>query len=624
MSQLSSYPAIKDYALIGDCRTAALVSKGGSLDWLCLPRYDSPSIFAALLDRQKGGHFYIRPVGSYEVTRRYIPGTNVLETTFETSTGVVKLTDLMPVAGEEEKQLLFLPEREVLRKIECVSGRVDIEVAYQPRLNYARQTPRIYRQGNLGLVCEHRSQVLLLRSDIPLTVRSDKSGADGNITLEAGDRHYTSLTFTEGQPAVIPPLGDTAEAKVQRTTNWWRQWLAQCQYQGPYKEAVLRSALTLKLMTYAPSGAIVAAPTTSLPEQMGGVRNWDYRYCWLRDASLTLNALFELDFNAEGAAFIDWLLHTTWKTHPHLQVLYDIYGESRVPEKVLEHLEGYKQSRPVRIGNGARSQLQLDVYGEVVDAAYEYVARGGVLDTFEERMLVGIGEQVAKSWQKPDEGIWEVRSGRHHHTHSKVMCWVALDRLLRLNKEGILTVPEDEFAQERAKIRDAVEEHAYNEELQSYVSIFDGSEVDASLLLMPLHGYTQAGSPRMRSTIEQIEKQLGHNGLIYRYSHSVDDGLPPGEGAFGICSFWAITVKAMQGRREEAKTDFERILAYANDVGLLAEEIEPETGQALGNFPQAFTHIGLIHAALALEEPAAASTLPTHEAQDSISYPETS
>ncbi len=597
----SAYRPIKDYALIGDCRTAALVSKGGSIDWLSLPRFDSPSVFAALLDKQVGGRFCIRPVGTYDVERRYIPDTNVLETTFRLASGTLRLTDLMPVTGEAEKSLLLRPDREILRKVECTAGRVDVEVCYEPRFDYAQSKPRIEQQGKLGLICESRARVLVLRSDMPLVIRGDASGADAHFSLHQGDCRYASLTFAEEEPAVIPPLGKIAEDKIQETIRWWRGWVEVCHYDGPYQEAVRRSALTLKLMTYAPSGAIVAAPTTSLPEQMGGVRNWDYRYCWLRDASLTLNALFELDFNAEGAAFIDWLLHATWLTHPHLQVLYDVYGESHVPESILEHLEGYRGSSPVRIGNGAQDQLQLDVYGEVIDAAYEFVARGGILDRFEVRMLVGLGETVADSWMEKDEGIWEVRSGRHHHTHSKVMCWVALDRLLKLAEEGIITVPRERFAEERTKIRDVVEERGYNEELESYVSVFGGQQVDASLLLMPLHGYTEADSERMRGTVRLIEERLGHDGLVYRYSHEVDDGLPPGEGAFGICSFWAVSVAAMQGHHDEAREKFEQILSYANDVGLLAEEIEPETGEALGNFPQAFTHIGLIHAALALE-----------------------
>lgn len=619
----SPYPPIKDYALIGDCRTAALVSKAGSIDWLSLPRFDSPSVFAALLDQEIGGRFSICPVGDFSVSRRYIPGTNVLETTFQLDSGVLRLTDLMPVAKEEDKGRVLRPDREILRKIECTAGRVDIEVAYEPRFEYATVTPRLKQQGRLGIVGESRAAVLLLRSDMPLVIRGDSSGADAHFSMRSGDRRYASLTFASGEPAIVPPLGEAAEAKVTDTIEWWQEWIGQCQYRGPYEDAVERSALTLKLMTYAPSGAIVAAPTTSLPEQMGGVRNWDYRYCWLRDASLTLSALFELDFNAEGAAFLDWLLHATWLTHPELQVLYDVYGESRVPERELEHLEGYRRSSPVRVGNGALNQLQLDVYGEVVDAAFEFVARGGRLDRFEARMLVGLGEVVSTKWQEPDEGIWEVRSGRHHHTHSKVMCWVALDRLLKLADQGLISVPEEAFEEERSRIREAIETYGFNDELNSYVSIFEGDRVDASLLLMPLHGYISADHPRMKSTLQLIQERLGHNGLLYRYSHNVDDGLPPGEGAFGICSLWAISVAAMQGKQDEARRKFEQILDYSNDVGLLAEEIEPGTGNALGNFPQAFTHIGLIHAALALESRAAIKRDWVPPAVRSMDSPET-
>jgi GH15 family glucan-1,4-alpha-glucosidase len=352
-------------------------------------------------------------------------------------------------------------------------------------------------------------------------------------------------------------------------------------------------------MAYAPSGAVVAAPTTSLPERAGGVRNWDYRYCWLRDASLTLQALYDLGYTWEAEAFLSWLVYTTRITWPELQVVYDVFGETRLREQELEHLSGYRESRPVRVGNAADGQFQLDTYGELIDAVYEFVSRGGRLDRATRRLLVGLGRTVCERWHEPDEGIWEIRSHRRHHTLSKAMCWVALDRLLRLDREGHIRVPTEQFAAQLDSIREEIETRGYSEDLQSYVTAFDLEDVDASLLLLARYGYVEPTAPRMRSTYERLIQRLGQGGLLHRYL-SNHDGLPSGEGAFGICGFWAVEYLARRGSTEEARSRFEHLLSFRNDVGLMAEEIDPATGEALGNFPQAFTHVGLIDAALSI------------------------
>lgn len=592
---------IGDYALIGDCRSAALVSRDGSLDWLCFPRFDSPSVFAALLDAERGGCFRIRPVGAFRSSRRYLPRTNVLETTFQTPSGTFVLRDLMPVSSEAAKRRRLRPQHQVLREAKGRAGDVEVEVTYEPRPGYAAHRPRIADRGDHGFQCDAGRGLLVLRSELPLRLAPDAASAGGIVRVRAGERFFLSLTYDQDGPATLPPLGEQARAQVEESADWWRDWIGRCAYRGPYRDAVLRSALALKLLTFAPSGAIVAAPTTSLPERAGGPRNWDYRYCWLRDASFTVNALLSLGFDAEAEAFFGWILHATRLSWPALQVVYNVYGETRLPERELPHLRGCAGSSPVRIGNDAHDQLQLDVYGEVIHAAAQFAARGRQFDRDTARFLNTLGETVCQRWREADEGLWEGRSGRFQHMHSKVLCWVALDRLIAMHDRGLLDADVQRFRAERDALRSQVEERGYNDALGSYTGTLDGDELDASLLTLPLYGYADASSPRMRSTLARIREVLGVNGLIYRYDQSTPDGLPPGEGAFGICSFWAVECLALAGDVEEAVTAFERLLACQNDLGLFAEEIDPETGAALGNFPQAFTHVGLINAALAIE-----------------------
>jgi GH15 family glucan-1,4-alpha-glucosidase len=586
---------ISDYAIIGDCRSAALISRQGSIDWLCVPRFDSPSVFGALLDPVSGGTFRVAAAGAASVARRYIGETNVLETTFTTATGVLRLTDAMPVADEATKARTLWPDHEILRCLECVSGEVDVDVVFAPRPDYAR-SPGLLRPGpSRTLLCEHGPLVMALRSDVPLMLSADRCTASGRSTMSAGTRAVIGLAFADGLPLVLPAAGEHAWSLVAQSIAWWENWAAQLTYDWRYRDAVLRSALALKLLTFAPSGAMVAAATTSLPEQIGGIRNWDYRYCWLRDASLTLRALVDAGFAEEAEAFLSWLLHATRMTQPRLQILYNVWGESDLPESELSHLAGYADSRPVRIGNDAAGQLQLDVYGEVVDAAFIYTQNGGTLDRTTGRMLVGLGRTVCAIWRQPDEGIWEPRSGRRQNTQSKVMCWVALDRLIALHDEGHITGSIDGFAAARDAIRTEIESRAWNPDLQSYTAAFEGGTVDAVLLRMSISGYADPKGSRMCQTIARIREHLGEGGYLYRYRE--EDGLPQGEGAFLICSFWLVEALARAGLLDEAAAELERLIAAANDVGLLAEEIDPASGALLGNFPQAFSHVGLINAA---------------------------
>ena len=587
--------AIGDYAAIGDGRSVALVGRDGSIDWLCWPRFDSPSLFGRILD-PSAGHWRIAPVAPSRTERHYIENTNVLQTRFDTGTGSLVLTDLMPVASEKEKERLLLPEREILRLIECERGEVEIEWSFEPRPGYGLGTTAVRRAGQLGFRAQTGMGLLTLRTDLPADYSDGRIG--GRARLSAGAAAYSSLTFAADGPAALPPLGEWSRAALDRTVHWWQSWVASARYDGPCREAVIRSALALKLMVYAPSGAVVAAPTTSLPERIGGPHNWDYRFCWLRDASLTVRALTGLGYMDEAHAFVNWLLHATRLTRPELRVLYDVYGNPPPDERTLDRLSGYQGSRPVRVGNLAVDQRQLDVYGEVIDAVAHFVQAGGSLDRETQGVLRSWGEYICRHWDEPDEGIWEPRSGRANHTHSRVLSWVALDRLLQLHaKDHVRWAPAAKLAENRDAIRRQVETRAWNPALESYVAEQDGDRLDATLLLLAWYGFEPPDSERMDKTYRRVRERLGAgDGLLYRFNADT-----PGEGAFGICSFWAAEYLALGGgTAEEARGLFERLCRYANDVGLFAEEIDPGTGAALGNFPQAFTHVGLINAALTL------------------------
>src|SRR5579872_3862300 len=573
-----SFPEINDYAVIGDCRTAALVSKYGSIEWLCWPRFDSPSLFAAILDRERGGFWKIAPVGPRSVKREYIKDTNVLKTEFQTGTGTAELVDLMPVRDAAAESMV--PDHEVIRQFTCTSGEVDVEIALVPRANYGANVVAIRDRGKLGFRVVNGRGVHWLRASIPLN--TEDSGAFGKTTLHAGQSLVFSLTYSLSSPAVLPPL-ELIPRRIEVCVDWWQKWAAKAEYDGHFRDEVVRSALALKLMIFAPSGAIIAAPTTSLPERIGGDLNWDYRFCWLRDASLTIRALIELGFWLEATSFLDWMLHATRLTQPELKILYTLYGNRPPAERESSILRGYRGSTPVRIGNAARDQLQLDVYGEVVDAAAQFSFHGGELDREMQKVLIGFGDYVAKHWDTPDQGIWEPRTAPQNHTHSRLLCWTALDRLITLSENGALKGGRiDEYKKQAEAIRQQIQQRAWNEKLQSYVSELDGEKVDSSLLLLSWYGFEKPDGHRMRGTYRRLRERLSTSeGLLYR-----SEDLPP-EGTFAICSFWEAEYLALGGGTTKQARDLIKTLTkYRNDLGLFGEEIDENTGQALGNFPK--------------------------------------
>lgn len=588
-------PGIKDYAIIGDCRTAALISREGSIDWLCLPDFSSSSVFARLLD-PRGGHFSIAPSAEFATRRRYLSRSAVLETLFETETGRARLIDLCPIVdgvGSLE------PMREILRIIEGIEGYVDLEIEFAPRPDYGRAKPELRHVTDDVWRCGW-NELLLLNSRLRLA----ECGASlrGAVRLTAGMREHVSLAYVDRDIGTIAPLGTEADARCERTLAWWRDWSKACRYDGPERDIVLRSAITLKLLTFCLSGAVVAAPTTSIPEAIGGSRNWDYRYCWLRDAGLTMSAFLGLGFHQEASMYLGWLLHATRLGRPKLSILYDVYGRTNLRERKLDWFAGHCNSSPVRIGNDAVGQFQLDVYGQVIAAAQSYAASGHELEPAEARMLAGFGKVVCARWREPDNGIWEIPGRRRPYTFSKVMCWVALDKLLWLHEKGIVRLGSNEkrFRQTREDIAECIESQGFDADLESYTGTLGAKNVDAASLLMPFFGYREYSDPRAVSTYNRVQAELGSHELLYRYAPGYD-GLPGKQGAFGMCSFFAVGHLAMRGLVGEAQCLFEHLCSFGSDLGLFAEEIEPESARALGNYPQAFTHAGLIYSALSIQ-----------------------
>ena len=596
--------ALDDHAAIGNCKTLALVSRLGSLDWLCLPHFSGESIFAALLDEERGGRFSLRPAGSVvETHQSYLEGSNVLRTVMRGEHGVLEVIDGMTVTQADGPAGAELePAHEIFRSVRCLEGEIDLEAAYEPRPGYARRRPRLASRGRLGWQCTGDGTHLHLLSDLafepagPCCLRACER-------LHAGDRRQVSLTSSENEIAVVLPIGQALEERIAQTNDWWRAWCAKCRYDGPWRDAVTRSALTLKLLTYCLSGAIVAAGTTSMPAGEDGRRNWDYRYCWLRDTSLALRAFLGLGHVDESVAFLAWLLHATRLTQPRLQVVYDVFGEASLPEKTVPGLRGWRGRGPVRVGNAACGQEQLDLYGELLATAREFVEQGGRLDRYEQRLVAGFARAAAGCWRRPDQGIWEIRLPPRHNTHSKLMCWVALDAALWLHERIGLPVDVALMTRERAAIRADIDAHAWDAAQDGYIGWYGGGEADASVMLMMRMGYLPPDDPRMLGTLALIDRQLGvDGGLLYRYPPGpASDGVPGGEGLFLLCSFWHVEAMVLQGRVAEAQRLFERLLSLRSPTGLYSEEFDLASRAGRGNFPQAFSHVGLIAAAQALE-----------------------
>ncbi len=581
---------IEDYAIVGDLHTAALIGTDGSMDWLCLPHFDSPACFAALLDSPAAGRWLLAPAsGGTCTTRSYRPGTLILESEWESPEGRVRVTDFMPPRDEVV---------DVVRIVEGLRGSVRMRGELALRFDYGQVVPWV-RRDERGIQAVAGPDAAYL--DTPAPVRGENLHTVSDFTVQAGDRVPFVLTWT---PSHLPrPRSVDPETALQATQEFWTEWSGRSQVAGPYKDAVQRSLITLKALTYAPTGGIVAAATTSLPEQIGGPRNWDYRYCWLRDATLTLQSLLAAGYTDEAAAWREWLLRAVAGNPAKLQIMYGISGRRRLPETELTWLTGYEGSLPVRTGNAAAGQLQLDVWGEVLDGLS--LTRNALLTAPDDSwdLQTALMEHLEGAWDQPDNGLWEIRGPRRHFTHSKVMAWVAADRMVKGVRGSGLPGPVDRWAALASTIHAEVMTRGYNAELNTFVQSYDRTDLDASLLLIPRVGFLPPDDPRVIGTIEAIQRDLTQDGLVLRYrSQSSDDGLPGGEGVFLACSFWLVDALHGAGREDEAVALFERLLSLRNDVGLLSEEWDPVANRQLGNTPQAFSHFALVNSALQLHQ----------------------
>lgn len=586
------YTPIEDYGVVGNLQTCALVAPDGSVDWFPFPHVESPSVLGAILDADRGGRFRIAPAGSFEATQAYVEGTNVLETTFETADGTATLTDFLPPAGRVDQ-----PTKVLYRRVACPDGAVDLDVAFEPRFDYARGETTV-RATDRGVHAAGGDEETLLESPVDLRVRDGR--ATGTVGLEAGETVWFLLRCTGAVDAAADP-----DSALADTVAFWRDWVhdcdgvdGDCAFAGPWHDLVVRSGLVLKLLTHAETGAVAAAPTTSLPEDVGGVRNWDYRYNWLRDAGFTIQALMNLGHVDEAVDYFEWFMDLCDADDPaDIGPLYGLHGSGNLDERELDHLAGYRGSRPVRIGNAAAEQTQHDVYGELMLAADEMRGYGREMDADDWRAIRGVVDHVAEVWDEPDAGIWEVRSGPERFVHSTVMCWVALDRAIAIATDAGRDAPLESWRTVRERIRADVLKGGYDEDLGAFTQSYGSETIDATGLLLPVVGFLPFDDDRVRGTVEAIENRLVADEVFVR-RYDGDDGLPGSEGAFVLCSCWLVDVLALSGRVEAARDRFDALTDHVNSLGLLAEELDTATGGHLGNFPQAFSHVGLVNSAL--------------------------
>ncbi len=591
--RVDGYLPIESYALIGDCRTAALVGSDGSIDWFCWPRFDSPPIFNRLLDAS-GGYFSLAPTGGYTVTRSYRQDSNVLVTKFEVEGGSCQVTDLLAAIPQEARRRMLLPETLIIRRIEGLTGMVPMDALVQAQSGFNKGSLDFRYTDKRSVVSSLTGRHLLhVAAEAPLSI--DQSVVQSHVEVRAGESFSFAVSLTADEPAVFPPL-DAIGEMIELTDGYWRQWASKCKVNVPNRDLVVRSALVLKLLSSSPSGAIMASPTTSLPEVPGGDKNWDYRYCWLRDASLTVRAFLDLGYEDEARAFTQWMLHATRLTRPKLQVLYDTYGRQPSPERMLEELNGYRGAKPVRVGNEAGEQVQLDVYGEVVDAVAACYGSADHLSRDERLFVQNVVKYIIDHGREPDNGIWELRGARKHYVDSKVMSWLALERAAQLSEKRLIKMDVDHLRSTASTIRELVRTRGYSSKLNGFRQVLDEDALDAAALRMPIVGFCPATDPLMSRTIDAIVEHLARGELVYRR----DEEKRTNEGAFVACSFWLVDCLARQGRQREATKAFELLLARSNDVGLYSEEIDASTGSFLGNFPLGFSHTALINAAVTI------------------------
>jgi GH15 family glucan-1,4-alpha-glucosidase len=598
-ASLPGYLPIAEHGVIGDLHTAALVGTDGTIDWYCCPHFDSPSVFAAILDRRRGGYYRIAPATEdYTPKQLYFPDTNVLITRFLTRAGVGEVQDFMPI----HETLGHVYRHRLIRRVIGVRGQLTFRVEVEPRFEYGRDQHSVVFHEN-GVVFRSPAISLALETAMPLT--PTEAGVTCEITLSAGESATFVLERVPEDYVPRPYSEDETREAFDRTIEYWRRWLATSRYEGRWREVVHRSALTLKLLTFRPTGGIVAAPTTSLPEHLGGGRNWDYRYTWIRDAAFSLYALLRLGFTEEAAAFMEWLRQRFTDRPPGaqgpLQIMYGIDGRSELAEEELVHFEGYQRSAPVRIGNAASQQLQLDIYGELIDSVYNYNRHGSAIDHDAWVNLSLVIDWICENWDQADEGIWEERGGRKHYTYSRLMSWVGLERAVKIALERGLPADLPKWQSSRDRIYHQIMARGWHPERQAFVQHYDTEFLDAAVLLMPMVNFVAPTDRRWLSTLDAMSDELVSDSLVYRYNvEASPDGLEGTEGTFSICTFWYVEALARAGRLDQARLIFEKMLTYANHLGLYSEQIGP-TGEALGNFPQAFTHLALISAAFCLD-----------------------